>query len=130
MGLILDTKFIITAEREDRRELPGRIDRLLADRADDLLFITFTVVGELACGQSASRRLDWERPRRPYPVLPRTGEISGQYGEIYRALAAKGHLIGTNDMWIAATALSHGMKLVTNNQDEFECVPGLTVITY
>jgi tRNA(fMet)-specific endonuclease VapC len=45
-------------------------------------------------------------------------------------VSAKGHLIGTNDLWIAATAIVHGMPLVTNNREEFERVPGLVVLTY
>ena len=130
MGLILDTNFIITAEREARRGMAGLADQFLASRPDDLLFITFTVEGELACGRSAAQRLDWERLCRPYPLLPWTKEVSWQYGEIYRFLATEGRLIGTNDLWIAATALANGMSLVTNNQDEFERVPGLVVITY
>jgi tRNA(fMet)-specific endonuclease VapC len=130
MGLILDTNFIITAEREARRGMTSRADQFLASRPDDLLFITFTVAGELACGRSAAQRLDWERLCRPYPLLPWTKEVSWQYGEIYRFLATEGRLIGTNDLWIAATALAHGMSLVTNNQEEFERVPGLVVITY
>ena len=60
----------------------------------------------------------------------RTIHVSWQYGEIYRALAAKGQLIGANDMWIAATALVHGMGVVTNNVDEFRRVPGLAVVAY
>ncbi len=54
-------------------------------------------------------------------------EIAWHYGEIYRALAAKGQLIGANDMWIAATALAHGFGIVTNNHDEFSRVSGLPV---
>ena len=130
MGLILDTNFVITAEREARRGVAGRADQFLAGRPDETLFITFTVAGELACGQSAAPRRDWERLCRPYPVLPWTKEVSWQYGEIYRALAAKGLLIGANDLWIAATALMHGMEIVTNSTDEFERVPGLVVVTY
>jgi predicted nucleic acid-binding protein len=130
MGLILDTNFIITAEREARRGVSGRADQFLANRPDETLFITFTVAGELACGQSASQRQDWERLCRPYPVLPWTKEISWQYGEIYRHLASRGKLIGANDMWIAATALAQGMAIVTNNRDEFERVPTLKVLTY
>ena len=57
MGLILDTNFIITAEREARHRVAGRTDRFLASRPNETLFITFA---ELACGQSASLRLDWE----------------------------------------------------------------------
>jgi len=130
MGLILDTNFIITAEREARRGVSAGTDRFLAARDDETLFITFTVAGELACGQSAAPRRDWERLCRPYPVLPWTMEISWQYGEIYRALAANGHLIGTNDMWIAATALVHEMGIVTRNKREFSRVPGLVVLSY
>jgi predicted nucleic acid-binding protein len=33
-------------------------------------------------------------------------------------------------LWIAATALVHGMAVVTKNQDEFQRVPGLNVIDY
>lgn len=130
MGLILDTNFIITAEREARRGEAGRADRFLASRPNEALFITLTVAGELACGQSSAQRLDWERLCRPYPVLPWTRDVSWQFGAIYRRLAADGRLIGTNDLWIAATALVHGMSVVTNNKDEFERVPGLVVITY
>ena len=121
---------IHTAGRDARRGTPGRADAFLAQRPAETYFITFTVAGELACGQSTSVRRDWERLCRPYPVLPWTMEIAWHYGEIYRALAAKGQLIGANDLWIAATALAHGFGVVTNNQDEFSRVPGLAVETF
>ncbi len=127
MGLILDTNFVIAAEREARRGVTERADAFLAQRANETFFITFTVAGELACGRSASARSDWERLCRPYPILPWTMEVAWHYGEIYRALVAKGQLIGANDMWIAATALANSYGVVTNNHDEFSRVPGLSV---
>lgn len=130
MGLILDTNFIIAAERDACRGVAGRADQFLAAYEGETFFITFTVSGELACGQSAAPRRDWEKLCRPYPVLPWSKEVSWQYGEVYRALASVGRLIGGNDLWIAATALVHGMAIVTNNREEFERVPGLSVITY
>lgn len=130
MGLILDTNFIITAEREARRGLTTTVDRFFANRAGERFFITFTIAGELACGHSASPRKDWEKLCRPYPVLPWSSEIAWQYGGIYRALAAQGKLIGANDMWIAATALAHDMGVATRNTDEFSRVPGLVVVTW
>lgn len=130
MGLILDTNFIIVAEREAKRGITTTIDRFFESRSKESFYITFTVAGELACGQSASPKRDWERLCRPYPILPWSGDVSWQYGEIYRALAAIGQLIGANDMWIAATALVHGMGVVTNNVEEFGRVPGLTVVPY
>ena len=60
------------------------------------------------------------------PSLPNT--FTSQYGEIYRVLVAKGQLIGANDLWIAATALTHRKGVVTNNVDEFSRALGLTVV--
>jgi tRNA(fMet)-specific endonuclease VapC len=53
-----------------------------------------------------------------------------QYGETYRYLKANGTLIGTNDLWIAATALVHGMPLVTNNLKDFRRIPDLVVLPF
>ncbi len=130
MGLILDTNFIIWAERESKSGETTQLERFFAPRKGEYFFITFTVAGELACGRSASPQNDWERLCRPYPILPWSRDVSWQYGEIYRFLAARGILIGANDMWIAATALVHGMGVVTNNLDEFHRVPRLSVIAY
>lgn len=130
MGLILDTNFIITAEREAKRGEPARTDAFFAAHAAETFRITFTVAGELACGTSAAAKTEWERLCRPYPILPWSREISWQYGALYRQLASSGGMIGTNDLWIAATALVHGMGLVTANQSEFERVPGLEVLGY
>ena len=130
MGLILDTNFIVVAEREARRGQTTMIDRFFASRSGESFYITFTIAGERACGQSASPRKDWERLCRPYPILPWSHDVTWQYGEIYRSLASKGQLIGTNDLWISATALVHGMGVVTNNVDQFSRVPGVTVVPY
>ena len=127
MGLILDTSFVITIERDTRRGVRGRAHAFFAAHAQEPFFITFTVAGELACGESASDRKMWERLCRPFSLLSWTPEISWRYGEIYRALAARGQLIGGNDLWIAATALAHGFGVVTHNTEEFRRVPGLAV---
>lgn len=130
MGLILDTNFFITAERDSRRGVRGRAHEFLLHHLHETLHITFNIAGELACGQSAAVRSDWQRLCRPYPVVGWSKEISWSYGEIYRALASQGQLIGGNDLWIAATALTHGHALVTHNTDEFRRVPGLTVLGF
>lgn len=130
MALILDTSFIVTAEREAHRRQRGRAHDFLSTHDDEEFFITFTVGGELACGASASTRATWERLIRPYAMLAWDREVSFLYGQIYRQLAPAGDLIGTNDMWIAATALHHGMGVVTDNLKEFSRVAGLQVVPY
>jgi predicted nucleic acid-binding protein len=45
-------------------------------------------------------------------------------------MADQGLLIGTNDLWIAATAIAHTVPLVTGNDRHFSRVPDLDVRTY
>ena len=127
MELILDTNFIVALEREASRQVAGPAHAFLQAHAADHYTLTFTVVGELACGQSASARRDWEKLCQPFPVIEWSRDIAWSYGELFRHLQTKGQLIGTNDLWIAATALAHDLPLVTNNTTEFARVPGLII---
>jgi tRNA(fMet)-specific endonuclease VapC len=54
--------------------------------------------------------------------------VSRAHADIWSQLAAKGEVIGAHDLWIAATALAHGMGLATGNTREFKRVPGLRLI--
>lgn len=130
MDLILDTNFVVALERESRRRVPGSANAFLSAHRQDAFFITFTVAGELACGESASSSAGWKRLCEPYVIIPWSPDVSWQYGELYRRLAAAGTLIGANDLWIAATALVHGAPLVTKNAAEFSRVPGLAVMGF
>ncbi len=58
-------------------------------------------------------------------VLPYDDKAAWHYGNIRAALEKLGQPIGINDLHIAAHARSNGLTLVTNNQREFERVPGL-----
>ncbi len=98
MGLGLDTNFVIEFEREARRGVPGRATSFLAQRPNERFYISFAVAGELAAGQSAIIKVDWESLCRRYSVLPWTMEVAWHYGEIYRALSRIGKLIGANDL--------------------------------
>ena len=130
MELILDTNFVVAADREAKRRAEGPAHAFLAGHLHDTFFITFTIAGELACGRSASALADWKRLCRPYTILPWNRDVSWQYGQCYRTLQDIGTLIGTNDLWIAATALVHGMPVVTNNTADFSRVHGLTVLSF
>lgn len=60
--------------------------------------------------------------------LPITTSVARAHAEIWALLEQHGEAVGAHDMWIAATAVSHGMEVVTANAAEFERVPGLTVV--
>ena len=89
------------------------------------------VAGELryGCLRKGSARLTErvEAVLREIEVLPLKPEVSAIYGEVRRALEARGLPIGQNDLWIAAQARSAEAVLVTDNDGEFGRVEGLAV---
>ena len=58
-------------------------------------------------------------------VLDYTAKAAQHYGAIRAQLEKTGQPIGVNDLHIAAHARSEGLILVTNNEREFDKVPGL-----
>ena len=61
------------------------------------------------------------------PVMDLPLQAGQFYGAIRAALEAKGEVIGNNDLWIAAHAKAAGLTLVTNNEREFQRIPGLKI---
>ncbi len=129
-GLILETTFLIDLERELLAGVEGPAQVFLHENAGEPLFITFTVAGELAVGRQSADRTVWEQHLEPFAILQSQADVSWEYGMLHRFLRTNGMLIGTNDLWIAATALAYRKPLVTRNVREFERVPGLTVRAY
>ena len=60
-------------------------------------------------------------------VLPLSDEIVVRAAKIYGSLHKRGTLIEDADILIAATALVHGLGLVTENPSHFGRIPDLTV---
>jgi tRNA(fMet)-specific endonuclease VapC len=60
-------------------------------------------------------------------VLPFDKAAAMTYGDIRSDLEKRGLVIGSNDLFIAAHALSLDLPLVTNNQREFSRVNGLKI---
>jgi tRNA(fMet)-specific endonuclease VapC len=52
------------------------------------------------------------------------------YGDVRSTLEKKGNIIGSNDLLIAAHALSLDWILVTNNEKEFKRVDGLKIVNW
>ena len=60
-------------------------------------------------------------------ILPVTDEIALEAAGIYADLRRRGELIGDADTLIAASALVHGLGVVTNNEHHFRRINGLKV---
>lgn len=130
MELILDTEFVIALERERKKKHEGPAKQFLGKHRADHFLITFTVAGELACGRSAEAKLAWQRLCQPFSIIHWNPEISWIYGKLYRQLQDSGNLIGTNDLWIAATVLYREATLVSNNKRDFGRIPELKITGY
>ena len=65
-------------------------------------------------------------------VVPATLDVAEHYGAIASALRKIRKLEGRshNDIWIAATALCRGARLLTRNPKHFQSIKGLAVISY
>jgi len=56
-----------------------------------------------------------------------TPTVALVYGDLRAALQKQGRVIGANDLWIGAHALTLNLTLVTNNEQEFRRIAGLKV---
>ncbi len=63
-------------------------------------------------------------------VLPVTIRIAKRAADIHDDLRQKGQLISDADIFIAATAMEHGLVLVTNNLSHFQHIPSLSVTSW
>jgi tRNA(fMet)-specific endonuclease VapC len=63
-------------------------------------------------------------------ILPLTDPIIVRAAEIYADLKQRGQLISDADILIAATAITHGLTLVTNNTVHYARIGGLALANW
>lgn len=106
--------------------------RTFMSHSPDNLKIPAIVKAELLYGaeKSQKREDNLEKVRRfllPYEIVPFDDNTAVSYSIIRTAMEKTGGVIGPNDLMISATVLSHGNILITNNEKEFQRVPGLMI---
>lgn len=128
MAVLIDTSVLVNAERRGQS-----LDQAVGDQDRAISVIT---ASELLHGvhraqsgaQRARRSAFVEHVISAIEPLPVTTAIARAHAEIWAELENDGNLIGAHDLWIAATALSHGMAVATANTRDFGRVPGLSVV--
>ena len=125
---LLDTNICIYIRRERPKAVLERFKTL----APGVATISIVTYGELIYGVHRSSTPDramivLEELTALIPVLPMGVNVAKAYGAIRSDLAVRGELIGNNDLWIAAHAVSLGLTLITNNEREFQRVAGLNI---
>ena len=120
--MVLDTSVIIAHFRDDAT-VTGRL------ASEDFLCVPAVAVGELYYGAYRASNSEEARERiRSFLDVTHTlvvdEETADQYGVIKKALAEKGTPIPDNDIWVAASAMRHGMPLAARDQ-HFTLINGL-----
>lgn len=98
--------------------------------AREVVHFCAIVLGELRYGASCSSRpaqnlarIDRLTGGRALPVDEGTSRI---YAALRTSQRRKGRPVGENDLWIAATAVQHQLRLATRDAD-FEAIEGLAL---
>jgi tRNA(fMet)-specific endonuclease VapC len=125
---MLDTNICIYIQRQRPEEVLARFQELKPGDAA----ISVITWGELLYGAEKSQQRKkalqlLEEFKTLVPVLPIPEDAGKTYGAIRASLASQGKPIGNNDLWIAAHAKAATLTIVTNNEQEFQRVPGLKV---
>ncbi len=128
IGVAVDTN----AYTAFRRGVPAAVE--LFSMADGL-FLSTVVLGELRSGfASGSRSVVNERDLARFLASPRVAvldvdeRVTTVYAAVYLQLRTAGTPVPTNDLWIAASALTARVALFTYDA-HFAQVDGLQVVT-
>lgn len=125
--MLVDTTFWIDLAMERARNERGPAHLFLGRRRSSGLAVSIITWGELAAGVETPDELD--RLLRRVRTLGLPLQVAWEAGRIERELSDAGGRLGENDNWIAATARSWGMTLVTRDE-AFRRVRGLKVVSY
>lgn len=130
MPYLFDTDAISEVLRS--RPLPGYVEWLETVPREEQ-YTSAVVVGELFKGAYRSRASERhlanieERVLPAVTVLPYDVATARVFGLTRARLEAAGSVLPDADLQIAATAIHHGLELVTGNVKHFERIPGLAL---
>lgn len=126
--LLIDTNIYVSYKRNNNSTI-STFKHL------DLIGLDVTVLAELYSGFKHGKKEKQNREElekfinTPRVRLFNHDNITAEfYSEIYLQLRKKGNPIPTNDIWIAATAMQHGLALYTFD-NHFSNIEGLIIIS-
>jgi tRNA(fMet)-specific endonuclease VapC len=129
VAVLIDTDMLVDLERGVANPA---VDEAIGGEDREISIVT---VSELLHG--VYRAKGAQRTRRSAFVeylladlqaIPITDRVARVHADVWARLATRGQVIGAHDLWIAATALAHGLGIVTGDADEFGRIPGLRVV--
>jgi tRNA(fMet)-specific endonuclease VapC len=122
--IIIDTNFYVAFKKRDEAAI-------VALKKAEYIAVNTVILGELLAGfRCGSRELQNREELDLFFDSPRVDLLSIDdgtaefYAQIFAELKEKGRPIPTNDLWLAASALQHGLALATYD-DHFKYISGL-----
>ena len=116
MILLLDTTVLLDVLRA-RRNRRSLLAELVA--GGHLLATAAINVGEVYAGMRVGEEKRTEAFLSSLDCYPITAAIARRAGSLKSAWAQKGKTLSLADMIVAATALEHGLALMTDNRKDF-----------
>jgi predicted nucleic acid-binding protein len=96
--------------------------------------VSVVTLGELRLGvlqardpEAAARRLSTYQLAQRFEPLAVDEAVSDAWALLVSRLRAEARKVPINDSWIAATAIAHGVPIVTQDSD-YDAMPGVEVI--
>ena len=128
MRLLLDTNTCIEILRGRNSALLARYaGQPRADIALSAVVRSELLAGALLSARPADNRRVAEAFCALFPCLAFDAAVADIHADWHVRLRRGGNLIGARDLMIAATALAHGLAVVTHNTDEFRRIDGLAI---
>lgn len=133
MGVIIDTSIWIDVERG--RLAPADV---AAITKDEPVYLAPPVLAELEYGVQRARMPDQRHKRaaavariRKKPCLVTDAETGLTFGRLAAELDTAGHpsTHRIQDLWLAALAVQHNLKVLTQNPKDFQGIPGVAVLS-
>jgi predicted nucleic acid-binding protein len=128
VAVLIDTDLLIDLDKGN-----AAIESLLGEeeRAISVITVSELLHGVLrAQGAPRARRQAFvEHLLAGLQAIPITELVARIHADIWSGLTERGEPIGAHDLWIAATALAHGLGIATRNNSHFDRIPGLRVVT-
>lgn len=128
--LLLDTTFLIDAERSD-----DDLDRLISD--DDDVAVAAISVAELYVGvelaserHKEGRRIFVDAVLDAIPVLGYDISVAAEHAALLAAVRNTGRPRGAHDLIIAATARAANRTIISADRSAFADLPGVVVLDH